>query len=551
MGVPGSVNGGMPAAGRWPLLLLAVCGAVLIFWRLGAHDLWPPDEPRFAEVAREMEQRGDYSVLWLNDHLYTDKPPLFFWAINAFGALHGRIDEWAARMPSAVATFLALWLILRLGTRLYDRRTGLLGALVFLTSVQIAIRARWASIDMTLNLLVLGAIVLLWEGGAAGDAGNLRRARLAIRGAWVAMGLATLAKGPVGLLLPLLAVGSFLVLERRWRTLRRLAPLSGLLLYLAVVLSWFGLFAARLGPSTAFAVVTHQTVERYVDAWNARHPVWYYVWRFPAGFFPWILLLPWGIAQALHEGREDGERRRAAIFLLAWIASIFLFFSFSTGKRGVYIIPLYPAAAILVARLLARAAAAGETGREARGRLVVPLRLWTAVGALLCIVLPIAARRRHPELVGPVLVIGLLLLGGGVAALLLRRRGGAAVSTALLGSAVAVILTALLLLVPWTNRHQNLRGFALSVKRHLDPAVPFGTTEQKREAWVFYTGRFAAVLDSRPALLAYLAAAGPRDLLIEDEELRPLRGALPPGVTEVLRGRVGDQDYYLLRKAGP
>ena len=109
-----------------------------------------------------MWDRGDYSVLSLNNHLYTDKPPLFFWAINGFARLLGGIDEWAARLPSAVSTLLALFLIERLGAWLYDRRTGLLAALVFATSLQILERGRWASIDMTLNLFVLSAIVLLW-----------------------------------------------------------------------------------------------------------------------------------------------------------------------------------------------------------------------------------------------------------------------------------------------------------------------------------------------------------------------------------------------------
>src|SRR5438093_4432490 len=91
--------------------LLVAAGALLFFWRLGSHDLWPPDEPRFALVAKEMRERGDYSVLSLNNRLYTDKPPLFFWAINGAGRLVGGIDEWAARLPSAVATALSLLLI--------------------------------------------------------------------------------------------------------------------------------------------------------------------------------------------------------------------------------------------------------------------------------------------------------------------------------------------------------------------------------------------------------------------------------------------------------
>src|SRR5258705_4514298 len=123
---PGTVNA---REGWYRLGLLLVAGSALFFWRLGSHDLWPPDEPRFAMVAKEMWERGDYSVLSLNNHLYTDKPPLFFWAINGFGRILGRIDEWAARLPSAVSTLLAMLLIERLAAWLYDRKTGFLAAL--------------------------------------------------------------------------------------------------------------------------------------------------------------------------------------------------------------------------------------------------------------------------------------------------------------------------------------------------------------------------------------------------------------------------------------
>ena len=167
------------AARRWPgLLLLTAAGLLVFFWRLGSHDLWPPDEPRFALVAREMWTRGDYSVLSLNNHLYTDKPPLFFWAINGFGRLLGGIDEWAARLPSAVAALLALLLIERLGGWLYDRKTGFVAALVFATSLQIVERGRWASIDMTLNLFVLSAVLLFWRGRARPESQAARISRI-------------------------------------------------------------------------------------------------------------------------------------------------------------------------------------------------------------------------------------------------------------------------------------------------------------------------------------------------------------------------------------
>src|SRR2546425_1186959 len=442
---PGTVN----ARGPWRrLALLLALGFVLFFWRLGSHDLWPPDEPRFALVAKEMWARGDYSVLSLNNHLYTDKPPLFFWAINGFGRLLGGIDEWAARLPSAVSAVLALLLIERLGAWLYDRRTGLLAALVFATSLQILERGRWASIDMTLNLFVLSAVVLLWRGRAEQGGGRTR-----IAFAWVMMALATLAKGPVGLILPILAVLPSAFIERDFRSARRMFSPIGTALFLLISLSWFGLFAWRLGLRYALWVLMHQNVERYVGAWNATHPVWYYLWRFPLGFFPWIVFLPWGIAQAL--SREDRERRSAALLLVTWIASILLFFSFSTGKRGVYIIPLYPAAAILVARQA---------------------------------------------------------------------------------------------LLPWVTRRQNISHFASEVKARLDSLAAFATTEEKRDAWVFYTGRFAEEADTPPAIVEYLSRPGPRQLLIEDDLLRAVDLSALPGVVEDLRGTVAGQPYHLLSK---
>ncbi len=534
----GTVNASDP--GRRLALLLAA-GLILFFWRLGSHDLWPPDEPRFALVAREMWARGDYSVLSLNDHLYTDKPPLFFWAINGFGRLLGGIDEWAARLPSAVSALLALLVIERLGARLYDRRTGVLAALVFATSLQILERGRWASIDMTLNLFVLSSIALLWSGRLRREGG-----RAAITAAWVMMALATLAKGPVGLVLPLLAVLPSALIERDVRFARLIASPHGIALYLLITLSWFGRFAWRLGPGYALWVLMHQNVERYVGAWNATHPVWYYLWRFPLGFFPWIVFLPWGIAQAL--SREERDRRGAACFLLTWVAAIFLFFSFSTGKRGVYIIPLYPAAAILVARLLARACET-DAASAAQHRLRAPLLAWAGSALLLAAGLPLASSRLYPDLVAVAAAIGFALAAGAVAAAFLhaRRRTGAAL-TCLLGSLVVVTLLATEALLPWVNRRENIRAFAGEVKARLEPGAAFATTEEKRDAWVFYTGRFAEETDTPRAIVEYLSRPGARQLLIEDELLRAVDLSALPGVVRVLRGVVAGQGYSLLSK---
>ena len=523
---------------------LVAAGLLLFGWRLGAHDVWPSDEPRFALVAREMWERGDHVVLSLNDRLYTEKPPLFFWAVNGFAHLTGGVDELAARLPSVFSGVLALLLILKLGELLHDRPTGRLAAIIFATSLQILERARWASIDMTLNLFVLAAILLLWEGSREGAGGRWR-----VRLAWVMMGCATLAKGPVGLVLPLLAVVPAFIVLSEWQALRRVVLPSGVLLYVAVALAWFVPFALRIGPAHAVDLLTHQTVERYVDAWNAQHPVWYYLWRFPIGFFPWIIFLPWAVHAGLGRSRPLGERR-AAIFLVCWIAAILLFFSLSTGKRGVYIIPLYPAAAILVARLFRRSGSgSAATAPDAAPRVRAAFAVWAATVSAVAVAVVVAIPRRYPELWGAAFSVAVLLVVSAVVSLIVALRGRPVPAA----HAVAAAMTGILLVctesvVPWANGQLNLRGFAAEVRSHLRHDVPLAATEEKRDAWVFYTGRFVEEVDSREQVLAYLDGPPPRDLLIEEEFLGRIRGDLPAGLREVVRGRVSGRPHYLLRR---
>lgn len=533
------------AAARRSLALLLAAGALLFFWRLGSNDLWPPDEARFALVAREMLERGDPVLLSHNNLPYTEKPPLFFWAISLCALPFGGVNEWAARLPSAAASLLTLVLIYLLGARLYDRRTGFLGAIVFATACQIAVRARWASIDMLLNLFVLGAILLLWDAAA----GEGRSGAWRLRAAWCLMGLATLAKGPVGMVVPLLAVATPLLLLRRFRAARRLFQPSGIALCLLVVGAWFVPFALRLGPLSALEVVLHQNVDRYVDAWNTRQPFWFYLWRFPAGFLPWSVFLPWGIAQVL--APEERPRREAAVLLLAWIAAVLLFFSLSTGKRGVYVIPVYPAAALVVGRLLSRSTGTGPEGEPARRRLRPPLLAWTGLTVVLAAAAPVLALRKEGSLLPPVAAVAGCFLAGAVAAVWMQARGDHRKAVRVLaGSCVLACVLTVGLLVPRVDRHKRIRAFATEVKARLHPAGEFGATQQKRDAWVFYTGRFAAVLDAPGSVEAFLEAPGPRDLLLEASELRRVRDRLPPDAEVIWRGRVAGDEYYLVHRAG-
>jgi hypothetical protein len=156
--------------------------------------------------------------------------------------------------------------------------------------------------------------------------------------------------------------------------------------------------------------------------------------------------------------------------------------------------------------------------------------------------------RRAPELAGASWMIAASLVAGGLAAPALVRAGRSiAAARVVAATMAAILLVSTEAVFPHINRHLNLRGFAEQVRDRLSPDIPLATTEEKRDAWVFYSGRFVQELDTRPRLLAYLAAGGRRDLLIEEEELREVRAALPEGTTEVLEGRVSGRPYHMLR----
>ncbi|MEX1311735.1 MAG: glycosyltransferase family 39 protein, partial [Candidatus Sulfomarinibacteraceae bacterium] len=191
-GSPGGLLG--PRSNR----MILVLAAVLFFWFLGAHDLWAPDEPFFGEGAREMLVDGQWLVTHVNGVVNSHKPPLFFWLIALFSIPFGAVTELTARLPSALAALGTLVLVMRLGRRWFGSGTAAVAGLLLITSYMFWDKARWSQIDSLLCFLIWAALSA-FEAWRAGDADG-RRAGMIF---WAAAGLAVLAKGPVGLLLPL------------------------------------------------------------------------------------------------------------------------------------------------------------------------------------------------------------------------------------------------------------------------------------------------------------------------------------------------------------
>ena len=532
-------------------LLLALLGLALFLPGIGARDVWNPDEPRYAVVAREMRESGDWLVPHVNGRLYSEKPPLHFWAIAAASYLTGGVTETAARLPAAAAATLTLFLLWGIGRRLFDREVAWGAVLVFATSSKILWQGRVGQIDMTLIALVTLSMYAFVRGFVEERDGFFRLF-------FVAAGLATLAKGPVGLLPPLLAIVAFALATGQRDLLRRMRIPTGLAIWALVVLAWLGPAILSAGREYFEIIVLKQNVTRYADPWHHFQPWYYYLTVVPADFFPWALFLPGSIWVLWR--RSTGGERRGYQWAFAWMAVTLVFFSLSPAKRTVYILTMYPALALLVA---AGFAEIRKSWPRMRGWLVAP----AALTALLLTPLPLlgfVAVRYYPERIakplaelrplGPgllptLLALGLALSAAGLAALLAARRGatGTVVGALALGMGVAGVAASLWVL-PRFDAVKSARPLSAKLLELARPDEPYAIWPRFDAPFVFYTHRNAVEVQGEAELRAFVARPAKVWLLAEKEALARLDPPLP--LVEVARDEERREGYVLLTRPG-
>jgi 4-amino-4-deoxy-L-arabinose transferase-like glycosyltransferase len=389
------------------LLGLLLLASTLFFFRLGAVGLFDADEPAYAGAAREMLQRGDWVTPYFNGQPRFDKPILFYWLILASYRVFG-ITEFAVRFWSAlsgVGLVALLWVAAR---RWGDRDAALWTGVAFGTSLLTALMARAAVTDMLLTLFASAAILsgLL----ALEDSGS--RNRWPARGMWAAMALAVLVKGPVGLLIPAMALGGCaLVLREVGASLRRLFPWEGPIIFLAVAAPWYALALAANGWAFIEGFVIKHHVTRYTGVISSHAgPLWFYLPVILVGFFPWSGFLPtamWHAAAVARRGRATTAGDRLAVACLCWLAGLFVFFSLAGTKLPSYLFPAFPAMALLVGQAISNARPTAEN-RSTDG----PVERLSVVGSRLSI----AAERPVPRWVAGMTPWLIGLVGGALTA---------------------------------------------------------------------------------------------------------------------------------------
>ena len=372
-------------------VLLVACCAFLFFYGLGAFGLIGADEPRYAQVAREMLSRHDWVTPTLQGKPWLEKPVLYYWQAMLSFRVAGVTDQ-AARIPAAVDASMLVAAIYFFLRRLRPG-TELDGALIAASCAGVIGFARAAATDMPLAATFSIALLAWYAWYESGQSRVTRRpAYLAVFYVFLALG--TLAKGPVAPALAAVVILIFVALKREWRAIPRTLWIPGIALYIAVTLPWYLAVQLRNPDFFRIFILEHNLARFSQDVYHHRQPFWFYLPVFLLAMMPWTLALILAVfepARAIwserkkavvvgnDSGKNSGKDRREyspenswPLFLLIWMFVPVVFFSASQSKLPGYILPAVPAGALLIAEYLAsRRLDRGEEDKRLRPQFAV------------------------------------------------------------------------------------------------------------------------------------------------------------------------------------
>ena len=417
------------------MLVLAACVAAL-FFSLNNRALWDPDEGRYAEMAREILVLNDWVTPHLNGLVYFEKPMMYMWleavSFKAFG-----VSEWAARLVSLLSALGGAALVGFMAKRLWGSKAGLIAALCLMTSAEYFVLADAVDINMTLTLFITAAFVFFRLGHVEGKPGYLLLF-------WASMACATLTKGPIGLILPMGAIGLFILMTRRFDLIANSKPVSGGLVYLAITLPWFMIVSMRNPGFFSFFFID-QNLLRYTVSHEHNQPIFYFLVVILAGALPWTFLFPSAVKE-LWKNRASHD----ALYIAVWFAFVLGFFSLSSSKLATYVLPCFPPLALFMAY------AFHHTPARARMPLALAGALWAFLGATLMVlpvmvskgIVPLSANGIEPLLHSGTMM-GAIILAGAIASFLVGARFDNISGTAFMG--MIIMITALIFSTNWDS----------------------------------------------------------------------------------------------------
>ncbi len=412
---------------------LGAMALAVFFFHLGSYGLWEPDEARYAEIAREMLSTGNFILPHLDYVLYIEKPPLLYWTTSLAFHFLGT-NEFAARLVPALSALAGVAGTYWFGRRVFDHRRAILAAAILTVCPLYATMAQVLTTDMLLTALIsvaFFACFVQWREGG--------RWWLA---AYLAAAFAVLTKGPVGVVLPGLAGVLFLWRQGDLRNgLRKLHPLAGLLVVVALALPWFAIMIVKVPGFFHFYIIGEHFRRAFVSTYSHGEPLYFYLPVILLGLAPWSICLPLLLT--------EGTRGPARSFCAITAATVLVLFSVASAKLIPYILPALPPLALLLADSIR--CALSNHGAQRAGRRVNSRAIVASIGPALCVggigCIVVAAGASHFDnrdvtmLSGVILATGAIILVGGaaVSAAFVRGRSEAGLRLVVITVAAALI----------------------------------------------------------------------------------------------------------------
>jgi hypothetical protein len=342
----------LKASGRYSYLhwfLLLAYTIVIFSINIGSDGIYSAQEGRAAIVARNMIQSGDIFHVVIKGEPETEKPIMCYWFYAIAGKIFG-VNEFSVRLPSILSVILCVMMAAWLGNRIYGRVTGLLSGYMLTTMIGFVNLGRIARIDIVLCAFFTAAMIFLYTGYF-----EKRKANWHLYIFYILLAFAVLVKGPVAVVMAALTILALLIKDRNFKAIWELKPVSGLIIGLLIDAPWYVYESVRTNGSFAFDFFWNQNIDRFLGinteySGGVRKTFFYYFPKLFAGALPWSLLVPFCL---LAFRKKLNKLRLETYFLVFWVMAVFVFFSLSAIKRGDYILPLYPALAILIARYAA------------------------------------------------------------------------------------------------------------------------------------------------------------------------------------------------------
>lgn len=546
------------------LLLLAALSAVLYLPNLGNRDLWNPNEPGYALVAREMVESGNYLYPTTAGRPRGEKPAPYYWLIVASSYLAGGVNEAAARIPSATFGLALVMLTFLIARSVTDSTGAALSAIALAVSFRFCWQARWAEPDMVLAFFDTASLAMFHRG--IRDEAHRTSWYLS---AYAAAGVACLIKGPVGLAIPAVAIVSYCVALRSPSRIWSFKPVWGLLIVVAIAAPWYVAASLSGGRDFAYDLIVRQNFLRFVLPFDHREPPYFFLLVIFADFAPFSIFIPGAIAHAIRHRRV--ATNASLTFFLSWLIGGLIFLSLSASKREAYLLPLYPAAAILVGSMLS-----AWIRREPipRWYTEAPSLLWCAILSMVGvagIAFMLAAERFFPRSIAalqnvdvslsdarslalPFIVIALAAAVAGAFALAARKRTAVVLSIA--GTMALVLMLLQQRVLPALNPYKSAKSastlaalLAGSNGRLVGyspvPDIRWSDNFYLWDAYLFYSHRKIAIIDDPLSLSRIYRSASPTVVIIRERDFDSLPGTTTSAARIAKRFRVGHREMLL------